>query len=69
VIVGQEPTFFPNGESYNYKVTAEFHYGMSRPPAKFRFPGPDYQSSTVSATAASQYSFTLAALFSSPHPI
>jgi hypothetical protein len=55
----------------DYIVRAEYRYGLSRPPTKLQFGLPDYApaQSLGSIGAEGPYSFSLATVYSSDHPI
>lgn len=65
-----EPQRSANGDNYrDYIVRAEYIYGMSRAPAKFRAGIPDTDVPEDSGAETSMYSFTLATIFSSNHAV
>lgn len=75
VLLGREVSFSEPQRSANsdnlrdYIVRAEYVYGMSRAPAKFKAGIPDTDVAEDPEAESSMYSFTLATIFSSDHAV
>jgi hypothetical protein len=67
----QEPQRAVDGQ-LDYTILAEYHYGLSRSPARMKTGIPDYdvpQSLGASLSSEGPYSFTRATIFSSDHSV
>jgi hypothetical protein len=72
VNLGCEPQRSPDGESKDYILRTEYHYGLSKAPQTMKFGVPDYDAPVslgVSLAGNGPYSFSRAVIFSSDHAI